>query len=138
MENKKVKQYMSVRPLYLTADMSLAAALDQFITSQHIGGPVVNEQREVIGFISEQDLIKSLLGVSYHCQDTHVVADVMKTEVLTVTPDDAIVDLAQTMTENKPKIYPVVEGGKLVGIITRRNVLQAISESIGHCFKHPV
>ncbi len=129
---------MSARPLYLTADMSLAAALDQFITSQHIGGPVVNEQKEVIGFISEQDLIKSLLGVSYHCQDTHLVSDVMKKEVLTVTPEDAIVDLAQTMTENKPKIYPVVENGKLVGIITRRNVLQAISESIGQCFKHPV
>ncbi len=129
---------MSARPLYLTADMSLAAALDQFITSQHIGGPVVNEQKEVIGFISEQDLIKSLLGVSYHCQDTHVVSDVMRKEVLTVTPEDTIIDLAQNMTENKPKIYPVVENGKLVGIITRRNVLQAISESIGHCFKHPV
>ena len=42
------------------------------------------------------------------------------------------------MTADKPKIYPVVDGGKLVGIITRRNVLQAISESIGQCFQHPV
>lgn len=138
MENKKVKQYMSARPLSLTADMSLSAALEQFITSQHIGGPVVNEQKEVIGFISEQDLIKSLLGVSYHCQDTHVVGDVMRQDVLTVTPEDNIIELAQSMTADKPKIYPVVDGGKLVGIITRRNVLQAISESIGQCFQHPV
>ena len=129
---------MSARPLSLTADMSLSAALDQFITSQHIGGPVVNEQREVIGFISEQDLIKSLLGVSYHCQDTHNVDDCMRPDVLTVSPEDSIIELAEIMSGQKPKIYPVVNNGLLVGVITRRDVLTAISTQIGACFKHPV
>ncbi len=129
---------MNPRPLYLKPDISLSVALDKFIISQHIGAPVVNQQHEVIGFISEQDLIKSLIGVSYHCQDTHVVSDVMRTDVLTVTPEDPIIDLAQAMTGDKPKIYPVIDDGKLIGIITRRDVLQALSETIGQCFKNPL
>jgi CBS domain-containing protein len=46
--------------------------------------------------------------------------------------------LAETMTGQKPKIYPVVDDGRLVGVITRRDVLTAISNQIGACFKHPL
>lgn len=138
MESLKVKDYMNTRPVTFDPKMSLSQALGKLLLSKQIGGPVVDEQRKVVGFLSEQDMIHKLLKVGYHCQDTHNVQDCMHAEVLTVTPEDSIIELADVMTGQKPKIYPVVDNGRLVGIITRRDVLTAISNQIVDCFKHPV
>ncbi|PSU24076.1 CBS domain-containing protein [Photobacterium phosphoreum] len=138
MESLKVKDYMNARPVTFTENMPLSAALDKLLTAKQIGGPVINEHKQVVGFISEQDMIHKLLKVGYHCQDSHSVSDCMRTDVLTVSGNDTIIVLAETMTGQKPKIYPVVDDGRLVGVITRRDVLTAISNQIGACFKHPL
>lgn len=138
MESLKVRDYMNVRPVTFEPAMSLSQALDKLLSSKQIGGPVVDEMRKVVGFISEQDMIHKLLKVGYHCQDTHNVGECMRADVLTVSPDDSIIELADTMAGQKPKIYPVIENDRLVGVITRRDVLTAISNQIGECFKHPV
>ena len=138
MESLKVKDYMNVRPVTFEPKMSLSKALDKLLSAKQIGGPVVDETRKVVGFLSEQDMIHKLLKVGYHCHDTHTVEECMRADVLTVSPEDSIIELADTMAGQKPKIYPVVEYGHLVGVITRRDVLTAISNQIGDCFKHPV
>ncbi|KJG12358.1 CBS domain containing protein [Photobacterium iliopiscarium] len=138
MESLKIKDYMNIRPVTFTENMSLSAALDKLLTAKQIGGPVINEHKQVVGFISEQDMIHKLLKVGYHCQDSHTVSECMRVDVLTVSGDDTIIVLAETMTGQKPKIYPVVDDGRLVGVITRRDVLTAISNQIGACFKHPL
>jgi len=76
--------------------------------------------------------------VSYFCQDTHIVSDCMHREVLSVSPDTSIIELADGMKVGKPKAYPVVDNGKLVGIITRSDVLKAIGKNLNDCFQHPV
>ncbi|MGF1872155.1 CBS domain-containing protein [Photobacterium indicum] len=138
MESLKVKDYMNSRPVTFDKHMSLSVALDKLLTAKQIGGPVIDEQKRVVGFLSEQDMIHKLLKVGYHCQDTHNVDDCMRPDVLTVSPEDSIIELAEVMSGQKPKIYPVVDNGQLVGVITRRDVLTAISTQIGECFKHPV
>ncbi len=138
MEALKVKDFMDQRAVRFTPDMSLSAALDKVMTSGHLGGPVVNESGEVIGFLSEQDLLEKLVSVSYYCQDTHIVSDCMYKEVLSVSPEMGIIELAALMRVGKPKVYPVVEDNKLLGIITRRDVLKAIGQSLNDCFKRPV
>ncbi|POB65950.1 hypothetical protein CRN59_33735, partial [Vibrio vulnificus] len=52
--------------------------------------------------------------------------------------DMSIIELADMMKVGKPKMYPVVDNKKLVGVITRRDVLKAIGQSLDDCFKHPV
>jgi len=53
-----------------------------------------------------------------------------------VGPDTSILDLAEMMMGQKPKIYPVVEEGRLLGVISRHNVMQAIHAQLGTCFVH--
>jgi predicted transcriptional regulator len=63
----------------------------------------------------------------------------MHEDALSVSPEMSIIELADMMKVGKPKMYPVVDDkDKLVGVITRRDVLRAIGKTLNECFKHPV
>ncbi|MAR92949.1 MAG: CBS domain-containing protein [Ketobacter sp.] len=107
----------------------VAVLLENKIT----GAPVLDADKKVIGFISEQDCIKEMLNTAFYCDLTANAGDIMKTEVVTVDPDMAISELAEQLNTHKPKVYPVVEEGRLVGIIARSDVLQALYDASVNC-----
>ncbi|RUO81382.1 CBS domain-containing protein [Idiomarina tyrosinivorans] len=127
MKSVKVSDYMNRHPVVFTSQLAVEAAVERLLQSRQRGGPVIDAERNVIGFLSEQDCIAALLKGVYHQEQTATVADCMFHPVLTVNEDDAIVDLAERMTLEKPKIYPVLNHSQqLVGIITRTDVLRAL------------
>lgn len=131
MDLLKVADYMNRHPVTFDADMPVELAVERLIKGQQTGGPVIDGQRKIIGFLSEQDCLARMLMSTYHDQQASRVADVMQTEVLTVKDYDGIIDLAQTMLKAKPKLYPVVDdNGYLLGIITRTDVLAAIDKEL--------
>ena len=129
----KVHHHMGRLTHSLTAGLGLAEALDRLHQSGLGGLPVLDEQKRLIGFLSEQNCIPSLLTGSYHCDSRTRVEDLMSRTPLFVSPDDSILDLARQMTGAKPKIYPVREGDKVVGIINRRQVMQALNAQMKQC-----
>ncbi len=138
MHSIKVKDYMTLQAVTFTPDMPLTAALDKVMQSVTLGGPVLDDNKKVIGFLSEQDLLDKLVNASYYCQDNHTVGDCMHSDVLSVSPETSIIELADMMKVGKPKMYPVIDGHTLVGVITRRDVLRAIGKNLDDCFQHPV
>lgn len=90
------------------------------------GAPVVDNADRLIGFISEQDVMGRVMDSIYHDDEAPLVKELMRHEVLSVTPNKSITDLAQEMLGAKPKVYPVVEKQRLVGIVTRRDILIAL------------
>lgn len=131
MDLLKVADYMNRHPVTFNTEMPVEMAVTRLIRGHQTGGPVIDERNKIIGFISEQDCLQRMLMSTYHDQQAARVADVMKTEVLTVKPYDGIIDLAQIMLKAKPKLYPVVDDdGYLLGIITRSDVLAAIDKEL--------
>lgn len=131
MDLLKVADYMHRHPVTFTADMPVEMAVARLIKGRQTGGPVIDEHKKIIGFISEQDCLQRMLMSTYHDQQAARVADVMNTAVLTVKDYDGIIDLAQIMLKAKPKLYPVVDDdGYLLGIITRSDVLGAIDKEL--------
>lgn len=131
MDLLKVADYMNRHPVTFKTEMPVEMAVTRLIRGYQTGGPVIDERNKIIGFISEQDCLQRMLMSTYHDQQAARVADVMKTEVLTVKPYDGIIDLAQIMLKAKPKLYPVVDDdGYLLGIITRSDVLAAIDKEL--------
>lgn len=127
----KVADQMNHHPVTFHTDMTLEMAVDRLTDARQLGGPVVDQDHKVIGFLSEQDCLSRMLLSSYHDQVSAHVSDVMRTEVLTVKPYTGIIDLAQQMLGAKPKIYPVVDdNGKLLGVISRSDVLRAIDQEL--------
>lgn len=122
-----VKEAMSHDNYSVQAHISVEEAAEALQKHHLPGAPVINERKELIGFVSEHDLLSQLLESSYHSTSKATVMDVMRTEVLSVKPDDSIIDLAQMMAQDdKPKLYPVVVRGQVEGIITRGLLLKAL------------
>lgn len=117
----------------LTADMPLVSAVTTILDSGYIGLPVVDSEHRVIGFLSEFDCLPHLLTDSYHCDSHMVVGDIMRGDPLTVQPNMSVVDLALQMGLDKPKVYAVVEGERLQGIITRSMLMKELNESLKNC-----
>lgn len=127
MESLQVKDYLNQRPVTFTTEMPVAEAVERLVQSHQTGGPVVNEYRELVGFLSEQDCLSQMIESSYYREQVARVKDIMKAEVLTVKPYDSVLEVAQKMITEKPKVYPVVDDdGVLMGTINRAEVLNAI------------
>ena len=129
----QIRNHMSRLTHFLSPQLALAEALDRLQQAQQSGLPVLDDQKRLIGFLSEQDCIPSLLTGSYHCDSRTRVEDLMSRTPLSVKPDDSILDLARQMTGAKPKVYPVLEEGKVVGLINRRQVMQALNAQMKQC-----
>ena len=89
---------------------------------------MVDAQHKLVGFLSEQDCLATMLRDTYHNEQSATVSDCMyRGEVVTVDADTSVTDLAQQMTANKPKLYPVIDAERqLIGVISRSDVLRAI------------
>ena len=139
MDLLKVADYMHRHPVTVTVDMPVELAVDRLIKGRQTGGPVVDSNNKIIGFVSEQDCLARMLMSTYHDQQSARVADVMSVEVLSVKAYYGIIDLAQMMLKTKPKVYPVVDDdGYLLGIITRTDVLGAIDKELHSHYRRVV
>lgn len=129
-----VKDYMQRDSHAISVSANTAQVVERLLKSGMTGVPVIDDKESVVGFVSEQDCIKEMLNGAFFCDKPPSVRTVMTTEVLTVTPSTSIVEMAQTMLHQKPKNYPVVSNGKLVGIITRQHILQALIDNDEDCY----
>ncbi|GIU54114.1 MULTISPECIES: CBS domain-containing protein [Shewanella] len=137
MDSIQISEYMDRQPVLLKANMSLATAVEHLLTKNKAGAAVIDNDGQLVGFLSQQDCLSVMLKSSYHCDMTETVKDCMKTDVLTASPEGSILQLAEQMLGAKPKIYPVVEGAKVVGTINRTDVLKAMNIYMQQCYLTP-
>tara|TARA_R110001583_G_scaffold48047_3_gene150331 strand:+ start:1269 stop:1679 length:411 start_codon:yes stop_codon:yes gene_type:complete len=131
MKNLQVKQFMTGKSIAFTREMNLEAAVNKLLVSNLIGGPVVDELGHVVGWLSEQDCLAKLIEASYYHEHSALVEDVMSAAPLSIPSSLSILDLAQKMIHEKPKMYPVLDDQFIyVGLITRKIVLGAIKSQL--------
>ncbi len=131
MDHLTVADQMNRHPVVFDSQMTLQAAVDRLSTAKQTAGPVIDDAKHVVGFLSEQDCLQRMLLSSYHDEGLCYVKDIMRSDVITVKPYTTVIDLAQQMLANKPTVYPVVDDdGLLLGVITRTDVLRAIDQEL--------
>jgi len=79
--------------------------------------PVINEEGELLGIVSEGDLMRR----------AEAGTDVMTRSVITATPETPLGEIATLLEKNRIKRVPIVQNGKVVGIVSRANLLQALA-----------
>lgn len=129
MKSLLVHEIMARHPPSIRLGTGLAEVVEILLGHHLTGLPVIDDGEHVVGFVSEQDCLRALLISSYHAEGAPKVQDVMHAGPLTVNADDAVVDIAELMLRQKPKIYPVLDGDRrLVGMLVRSQVLKAVKD----------
>lgn len=133
----KVRDLMSPEVATVFRNDQLAIADDVMRLGRIRHTPVIDEETgEVVGVVSQRDLFRGALaralGYGQHAQQKMLgmlrVKDVMTTNPVTISPDAEIAEAARTMLERKIGCLPVVEDGKLVGILTESDFVRLAVE----------
>jgi len=125
MKSVKVADYMTRKLISFTPETSVVEALGILIEKGISGAPVVDAEGKLVGMLSEVDVIKVVIEDSYYNENAGIVADYMHQPVETVDPEMDIYSLAEQFRHARRRRYPVVKHGKLLGQISRRDVLRA-------------
>ena len=112
----------------VTPDMNIHRAIRILLERQISGVPVIGENGELVGILSVKDCLKIAFSASYHQEWAGRVSEFMSTEVQTIESDTDIVEAAEIFLKNRYRRFPVVTDGRLVGMISRYDVLRAIEE----------
>ncbi len=130
----KVRDYMTTSRAAIPCGTPVSDVVHILLKNKIMGAPVIDAEKKVVGFVSEQDCIKASLQGSYYCDLKMTVNEVMSPEAECVSPDQDVVSMAQKMLVSKHKIYPVVdEEQHLLGSITRSAVLNALIKTYEQC-----
>ena len=122
-----VRDYMTRRVVTLAPETEVLKALMVLADNDISGAPVLNAGGKVVGMLTEKDCLKSALEATYHSEFGGLVSDYMNADVASVEPDDGVVKVAERFVAHSYHRYPVLEDGVLVGIISRRDVIQALA-----------
>ena len=119
---------MATRLITFHEDQHIREVIRVLLAKSISGGPVVNG-RILIGMISELDCMRALAGAAYEGHYTacdRLVRDEMTAECITINPDDNIYTMAHLFETRFVRRLPVFEDGKLIGQVSRRDVLRCL------------
>jgi CBS domain-containing protein len=122
----RARDFMMPHLVTLTTDMELLDAIQLFVEKQISGAPVLDSQGNLVGILTERDCLAQTVVAAYHGEAGGRVAEVMSGDVRTVDADASLMDIAESFVNSKYRRYPVLEDNRLVGIISRRDVLRAV------------
>ncbi len=128
LKSVKIRDYMAANLVTLSPDMEILRAIHLLVENRISGAPVVDEHGNLVGMLSEQDCMRVALNAGYHEEYGGHVDEYMSNDVHTVEADASILELAQRFIEGAYRRFPVVEDARLVGQISRRDVLRALEQ----------
>ena len=131
MKNLTVKNYMIKNVPYVKESTPIDKVVEKMERSRISGLPVVNDEMEVIGFLSQSRCIENFIHHVYHSEAASTVADVMRKDPFTIEDTDTIYQTVENLRNTAFTAFIVTRNNKLVGAITRTNVLKALSDAYG-------
>ena len=123
-----VKDYMVGDHLAFKSDTNLLKAVHTLLKHGLSGAPVVDDNSRLIGFLSEKDCLKAALDAYYFRREEGTVQDFMSRDVTSISGDASLIDAIQLFLSKHYRCLPVCEGSRLVGQISRRDILRGLEK----------
>jgi len=123
--NVLAKDIMLKSFIHLKESLVTAEAAQILLDYNLPGAPVVNENSELVGFISEKDCLLRIIKSRYLNTPSIPISEYMSTELVTISPEDNLFFVVELFTKHPYHCYPVVENNKCVGLIYRHHCLAA-------------
>lgn len=125
-QSDTVNDYMSTELVTFTSDMDIHQAIRLLLERRISGAPVVDDRGKLVGVLTKKDCLKIAFSASYHKEWGGNVSDFMSRDVQTVEADTDIVEVAERFLNSSFHRFPVTRNQRLVGIISRHDVLGAL------------
>jgi CBS domain-containing protein len=121
----RVQDVMNTEVVTIAARATIEEAI-RCLVQNHISGlPVLDEKERLVGIISEFQLLEAVYSPSVR---NLLVCDLMTKDVLTIAQDALLSDAASLMVVQRIRRIPVVDDGKVVGVVARRDLLRCTLE----------
>lgn len=120
-----IDRYMTRDLITLSPGMEITRAVATLIEHDISAAPVVDELGRLVGILTAKDCFRAVLHAHYHQDLGDTVAGYMTADVDTLTTGMGVVTAAQRFMDSNHRRYPVLQDGRLVGIITRMDLLRA-------------
>jgi CBS domain-containing protein len=124
----QVSDYMTRKLVTFQRSTPLFEAMNLMLEQRISGAPVVDDDGALIGVLSEIDFLEAMLKRSYHGELGGTVGEVMTEGAQSVAADTDIYTVSEIFLRDRRRRLPVVHEGRLVGQISRRDVLRAIRD----------
>lgn len=118
--NDSVKEIMTREAVSITPKYSIRESVDLMLEKGIGSLPIVDKEDKLVGIVTERDFALALAG----SLTTETVGDIMIKDVITTTPGTPIESCSKIMVRNNLRRIPVVEEGKLIGIVTSTDILR--------------
>lgn len=123
---RTVADYMSTRLVTLSPEMGVLDAMRTLLDERISGAPVVDDRGNLVGLLTQRDCLGVAVQSSYFQEPAGRVSDFMSRDVETVRADLGLVELIERFSATPYRRFPVMEGTRLVGQVSRRDILSAI------------
>lgn len=116
--------------LTFSPDITIYEATAILAKNKFSGAPVVDKYNELIGMLSEKDCLKTVVDGYYNQRPSSslTVGDYMSGNVISIGEDKTVIEVAYMFVHSNFKQFPVVKGNKLVGQVSRSDILKLISD----------
>ncbi len=104
------------------------------MAEHHIGALLVMRGQELVGIVSERDYARKVILMGRSSSDTPV-SQIMTTPVTTVGPDTAVDECMRLMTERRIRHLPVIERGRVAGLVSIGDLVKAVIEDQQHAIE---
>jgi predicted transcriptional regulator len=130
-DRPNIADYMARDLVTLTPGMEINRALHLLLNHKISGAPVLDDDARLVGVLSKKDCLRAALNASYYQNWGDSVASYMSTDVHTLDADLDIVAAAESFLRSNYRRFPVMQEGRLVGQISRADVLRALADQWG-------
>jgi predicted transcriptional regulator len=122
----RVRDFMRKTEVTFTPDMEILKAINALIKHRITGAPVLDLHGNLVGILTEKDCMRVAVNAAYHRDWGGRVEEYMTHGVQTIDIDASIVDVAEIFLKATFRRMPVIERHRLVGQISRHDVLKAM------------
>lgn len=123
----RVADVMTTDVLTVRPETEIRRVVHLLIERDVSGAVVVGDNDEVVGIVTERDCIRVVIEAGYFDHWGGPVERFMSTPVESISPEDSVIDIAAKMATSPYRRFPVVADNRLVGLLSRRDVLRAIN-----------
>jgi len=121
----KANAIMTSSVVAVTAETDIYEAIRTMVANDVTGLPVVTDDGTLVGVVTEKDVLSLLYNVEDH---PGRVRDFMTSEVVAFEQSADVLDIAERLGDNDFRRVPILDNGKLVGIVSRKDIIRHIRE----------